>query len=225
MGKLAEKDMTPTGQSTFPFETPPVRYEASDYLISQSNLNAWRVAIAWEAGDEFALAISGPQGSGKTHLATILADRMAGAGIQIFDNLPGQAPHDLMNVLSDLEIRGGRAILIGRGTVEDWSAGLNDLRTRLSAAAQARIEEPDETLIIGVLNKMFGDRQLNVDMEVTAYVAPFIPRTFAAALQMVDRCDSIMMRDGKKLTKSAAKKIATALFEPSAPPPSPHGAG
>ena len=213
MAKRAEQSNAALEQAVLPFGVPPVRYAAADYLISQSNDEAWRMATGWLGGEAFGLVISGPAGAGKTHLALVLESHAPGTRVQIVDDALSAAPDVLLDRLCDIELAGQRVILTGRGDPQDWSEGLADLRTRLNAMARVCLPDPDETLIVGVLNKMFADRQWSIDPEISAFVAPRIPRTFAAAKIFVETCDQEMMRKGSKLTKQNAKTIAAKLFD------------
>lgn len=60
-------------QLTFNFTPPPPRYGRDDFITKGRNEGLLTRTDAWLASGELALAICGPQGAGKTHLAKILA--------------------------------------------------------------------------------------------------------------------------------------------------------
>ncbi len=210
-----------TAQLVLPLPQSPPRYTREAFLIAPTNDAAWRASEAWLASSEASLIICGPAGSGKTHLAIILAEndgafldwRSEGsvtptaAKIIVVDNLPADDPRRFLSTLEELTNAGIRTVLVGRGHPGEWASGLKDLRTRLEAIPRASLDQPDEALLRAVIAKSFGDRQVAVDGAVVEYAAPRLPRTFAAALAFVDRADEEAARRKRKITVALAKEI------------------
>ncbi len=219
-----ESSAAPTTQ--LPLELPAFapRYERDSFIISASNEAAWNAAQKWRAADEPLLIVCGPGGSGKTHLATILAmddgvfcDASALAigesdnALFLFDNLPDGEPRSFLALIDELIDRGKRVVLIGAGRPGMWAGGFADLRTRIESAPRATIGEPDEMLIQAVIAKGFRDRQLEVNRSVIAYAAPRLPRTFAAAHAFVARADKLALNAKRGITVSLAQKLVDTI--------------
>lgn len=219
-------------QLVLPLPQRPPRFDRDAFLIAPTNDAAWRAGQAWLASDEPSLIICGPEGSGKTHLATILSGEegvffdwrnatsaiSSDAKVVVLDALPADDPKRVLSVIEDLTNSGRRLILAGRGHPGEWAMGLKDLRTRLEAIPRANLDQPDEALLRAVLTKGFSDRQVNIDAAVVEYAAPRLPRTFAAARAFVDVADAEAARRKKKITIALAKVVIDALEQSGADP-------
>jgi len=211
-------------QLVLPLPQRPPRFDRDAFLIAPTNDAAWRAGQAWLASEEPSLIICGPEGSGKTHLATILSSddgvffdwREATTSVPgeakviVLDALPADDPKRFLSVIEDLTNAGRRLILAGRGHPGEWAMGLKDLRTRLEAIPRANLDQPDEALLRAVLTKGFSDRQVNIDAAVVEYAAPRLPRTFAAAREFVEVADAEAARRKKKITIALAKEVIDA---------------
>jgi chromosomal replication initiation ATPase DnaA len=76
-----------------------------------------------------------------------------------------------------------------------------------------RLEPPDDSLLRGVLVKLFADRQLIVDESLIAYVMTRIERSFAAARAAVAELDSEALRRQRPVTRALAVETL-GHFEP-----------
>ena len=64
------------------------------------------------------------------------------------------------------------------------------------------IDEPDDELLIGVMTKLFADRQIAVDASVIRYIASRIERSLASSRLIVERLDEL----GALLNKPARRR-------------------
>src|SRR5438067_13453006 len=81
-------------QLTFDLALPPPTYAREDFLVSAGNREALAWLDRWPDWPAPALALSGPAGSGKTHLGRIWAARASAALIEGAD-LEGKSILDL----------------------------------------------------------------------------------------------------------------------------------
>ncbi|MGI1663109.1 HdaA/DnaA family protein [Palleronia sp. KMU-117] len=201
----------------------------SDFLVAPPNADAVRGIEGWQAWPGRKLVLTGPAGSGKTHLAhvwaaesgaTILAtDALAGvlgrplapeARIAIEDADRIDDPETELRLLglhNLLQESGGWLLLTARRAPAQWRLSLPDLASRLQAAGLARLNEPDDTLLSGLLLKFFDDRQLAVDPAVVAYLASRIERSFAAAQAIVARIDQKALAQKRAITRPFVAEI------------------
>ncbi len=215
-------------QLVLPLPKHPPRYDRDAFLIAPTNEAAWRSARAWLTSSEPNFIICGPVGSGKTHLASILAEENGAfvswqsfSGLEVnpdidlvvLDDLPADDPRAFLLTLEEIAAAGMRAILVGTGHPGEWAMGFPDLRTRLEAIPRAGLDQPDEALLRAVISKAFGDRQLVVDEAVVEFAAPRLPRTFASALTFVEFADNEAARRKKKITVALAKELLMAFDE------------
>src|SRR6185436_15464347 len=81
-------------QLTFDLALPPPTFAREDFVVSEGNREALAWIDRWPDWPAPALALSGPPGSGKTHLARIWAGR-AGAALAEGPQFEGQSVADL----------------------------------------------------------------------------------------------------------------------------------
>lgn len=219
------KDPATPAKAQLPLPLPVFTpsYERESFIVSASNEAAWRAAQTWRSSRELLLVICGPEGSGKTHLASILAidggtfcsaeappseNRSA---LILFDDLPVGEPKAFLGIIDELMEAGTRVVLIGNGSPATWAGGFEDLRTRIESAPRATILEPDEALIETVIAKGFRDRQLEVDRSVVVFAAPRLPRTFAAAHAFVARADALALNAKRGITVPLAQQLVDSI--------------
>lgn len=201
----------------------------ADFLVAPSNALALAALEAPSLPGGIALLV-GPPGSGKTHLAHVWAAR-TGARWQdaatLVADLPGLiapgAPDRLVideaqtlaggpgeealfHLVNHLRGR-GELLLTAPCPARDWGLQLPDLLSRLSAAAHPALKAPDETLLAGVLVKLFADRQVQVDPPLIAYLLARMERSLAAARDLVDRLDRRALALKRPITARLAADI------------------
>jgi chromosomal replication initiation ATPase DnaA len=196
----------------------------AEFFVSPAN----RVALAqvdawpWPGGR---LAVVGPPGSGKTHLAHVWAAR-AGARILAAADLAGldlaTLPADAALVVEDADRTadlaeetlfhlcnrvGASLMLTGREPPARWPVALPDLASRLEATPLARLEPPDDALLAAVLVKLFADRQLAVAPGLIRYLLSRMDRSFAAAEALVAALDRAGLARHRPLTARLAAEV------------------
>jgi chromosomal replication initiation ATPase DnaA len=200
-----------------------------DFLIAPPNADAVLAVEGWRGWPGRKLVLTGPAGSGKTHLAHVWAAEadatilglpdLAGvlgrplapeARIAVEDADRITDPEDELRLLglhNLLQESGGWLLLTARTPPADWPLRLPDLASRLQAAGIARLSEPDDALLSGLLLKLFDDRQLAVDPAVIAYLAPRIERSFAAVQHLVARIDTAALAQRRAVTRPLAADV------------------
>lgn len=201
---------------------------AADFLIADSNRDAVLWLDRWPDWPAPALAIHGPAGCGKTHLAHVWQAR-SGARMLTPEALSSGTPLDLLgerhcaviegadatpfderallhlyNVAAEM---GGHLLITGRAPPARWPVALADLRSRLSAAPAVAVGAPDDDLIAAVLVKLFGDRQLRVGEDVVAFLLARMERSFDAARRLVAAIDAAALEDRRNITVPLAGQV------------------
>ncbi|TPE52174.1 DnaA ATPase domain-containing protein [Amaricoccus solimangrovi] len=207
----------------------------ADFFVSPANRLALAQLDTWPDWPEGRLAVTGPAGSGKTHLAHVWA---AGSGARILpardlpaidlarlpanaalavedaDRLAGLGPaprreaeEALFHIANRLAAGGGWLMVSGRRAPAQWDLALPDLASRLGAAPVARLEPPDDALLAAVLVKLFTDRQLPVAPDLVSYLVARMDRSFVAAESLVARLDAAGLERRRRITRSLAAEI------------------
>jgi chromosomal replication initiation ATPase DnaA len=216
------------------FELPPRRaYGRGDFLVSDCNRAALGWIDRWPDWPMPALALHGPEGSGKTHLAHLWCERsgavlIAGGSLAALDpgGIAGAAAVDdadhaderpLLHLYNICAERRTGLLLVMRRPPAALDIALPDLGSRLRALPVVGIERPDDALLGALLVKQFADRQLRVAPGLIAYLLPRMERSFAAAAALADRLDRAALRAGQPVTVRLARAI---LAETQSLPPS-----
>ena len=206
-----------------------------DFFVSPAN--ALAVAMieqpaAWAGGK---LVLSGPAGSGKTHLAHVWAAAQNAAiraaanlaegdipalatGNVVVEDVPAIAAdrpaQEALFHLHNMCLAGGhRVLLTGRGAPNCWGLSLPDLQSRIDATQLATLNEPDDALLGAVLAKLFADRQIVPRPDVIPYLVARMDRSFAAASDIVAQLDQAALSEKRALSRVLAARLLGA--EPS----------
>jgi chromosomal replication initiation ATPase DnaA len=203
----------------------------ADFLPAAPNALALALIGAPEGLPGGRLVIHGPEGSGKTHLASIwaaeagalwldparlVADlpallapggpaRLALDGAEAVAGGPGE--ESLFHLLNHLAATGGAILLTGRAPARDWGLALPDLASRLTAAAHVALGPPDDTLLTALLVKLFADRQAEVAPDLILWLARRVERSFAAVQATVARLDAEALRLRAPITRTLAQAV------------------
>lgn len=198
------------------------------FLSGPSNATALAMIDRWPDWPDGKLVLTGPEGAGKTHLVHIWAER-SGAAIQ-----PADAPGDgdlapgtmavavedadriagrrqpeerLFHLHNQLRERGGFLLVTGRTPPARWSFQLPDLASRLCAAVAVEVDPPDDTLLEGVLVKLFADRHIRVGPRLVPYLARRIDRSLAEAARVVDALDAAGLAAARPIGIDLAREV------------------
>ena len=208
-------------QMSLALPEPARVYHPANYLITDANRQAVELTRAFlESGlesGELSLALCGSKGAGKTHLlhAVLGAGRIVYTvgeaftsvtdGVLALNNCEGAGdPLEFLRLIELRKEQGAPTVFAGEGRPRTWAKGLNDLETRLEAMPRAELGDPDEPLLAAVLAQHFTSRRLRIPEDFAAFVAPRIPRTFAAAAAA---------HLGEPINLALAKRTIENLFE------------
>jgi len=197
-----------------------------DFLSGVSNSAALNFVERWPDWPDRALALVGPEGAGKSHLASIWADiagaRRVSARALGEINLPAAlatgalviedagAPLDeraLFHVLNLMRQQEAYILITARRAPASWRVELPDLASRLRAVPIVELSAPDDALLRAVLVKLFADRQLAVDESLVGYLASRIERSFGSARAAVEEIDREALRLKRPVTRALAAEL------------------
>ena len=145
--------MTPPRQLVLPLPER-VSLERDDYFVSASNRPALEAVEAWPSWTGGMLAVIGPDGAGKSHLAGLHARRSGAVRwpavgphlvVEDADRVAGDraAEEGLFHAFNRAAAEGGTFLFTARLPVAGWPVGLADLRTRLNTVVAAALPPPD----------------------------------------------------------------------------------
>ena len=212
------------------FDLPPADgFARSDFFVSPANAVAFATVDGWRDWPGGKLVLTGPAGSGKTHLAHIWAQDSGGVIVAaqglVRADLPGLAAVGVVGIENAQQVAGdtaaeealfhlhnmllpaGRLLLTAPAPARDWGLHLPDLKSRVEAAPVARLGAPDDALLSAVLVKLFADRQVEVQPSLIAWLLPRMERSIAAARSLVAALDGAALALGKPITRALAANV------------------
>jgi chromosomal replication initiation ATPase DnaA len=215
-------------------------FRREDFVVSPANAEATKAVDSWPAWHGGALALIGPEGSGKSHLACTWAAAAGAAVIPprgkvdlgalrgrpvLYDDADrdkGRRDEILFHLFNMAALPGGGLLLTGRTPPSTWPTNLPDLRSRLNAAHVAQLQEPDDAVLESMLRKFFRERNIRPTEDVFPYLLRRIERSAPKALEIVQRLDEASDAEGRSVSRALARQILEAdpptlsLFDESA---------
>ena len=201
-------------------------FSGEDFLVAPCNQAAVAWLDRWPDWPGPGLAVHGPAGCGKTHLARVFqagaaarllspADLplapapqlLAGAKAAVLDGSPPLAERALLHLYNHLAETGGHLLIVAPEAPARWPVDLPDLASRLAALPAVRIDPPDDRLIEVLLIKLFADRQLAVPPEVVTYLTVRVERSFEALRGVVGLLDRESLARRRAVTLPLAREI------------------
>jgi len=202
-------------------------FDRANFLSGRANETALALIDRWTDWPARAIALIGPEGSGKSHLAAIWAQAAGGrviashaidaasvpqvlssGALAIEDADRGEFDEAaLFHLLNLAREQSAYVLITARKTPASWPTRLPDLASRLRALPVVTLDPPDDALLAAVLVKLFADRQLVVDERLIEFLAHRIERSFAAAQAAVAELDHEAMRLKRPVSRALAAEI------------------
>jgi chromosomal replication initiation ATPase DnaA len=220
-------------QLTFDLALPPPTFAREDFVVSDANREALAWLDRWPDWPAPALALNGPAGSGKTHLARIWAARASAAVLDARD-LEGKSVADLTElaqahaaILIDhadqaperalfhlynlMRERRGHLLLVAPDPPARWHIKLPDLASRLRAAPALAVAAPDDELLGSIILKQLSDRQLHAGPGVVQYLVARMERSAEAARRVVVALDRRALSERREIDRRLAADVLAEL--------------
>jgi chromosomal replication initiation ATPase DnaA len=213
--------LTTTGKQLRLKLNSAVSHARADFVVSQCNAAAVAALDRWPAWPGGGLALVGPPGCGKSHLALSWARANAASIIDrsrlnadapplgpvlIEDADQGVADDTLFHLINRTDA-GATLLITARTAPLSWPTALPDLRSRLNALIVAQIEEPDDAVLEAVLRKLFRERNIRPADDLVPYLIRRIERSVLAAKDVVCRLDELADAESREVTRTLARRL------------------
>jgi chromosomal replication initiation ATPase DnaA len=204
-----------------------VSYARDDFLSGPSNAAALALIERWPDWPNGVMALVGPEGAGKSHLAAMWAENSGArvlaanllneeglptalaTGALVLEDLEPQSfeEHALFHLLNLAREEQAYLLITGRDAPSRFPITLRDLASRLRAMPSVALQPPGDALLRLVMTKLAADRQIALDQSVADYVANRIERSFAAVRAAIAQLDEESMRRHRPVTRALAAEL------------------
>ena len=204
----------------------------ADFLPGPANEHALALIDSWPQWPARVVALTGPAGSGKSHLAALFAETsgapiVAASSLAIRD-VPGllsagalvvedlgeydvdeAALFHLMNLAAEQR---AHVLITTRHAPSALAPTLRtaDLASRLRAIPSVAVGAPDDRLLAAVAVKLFADRQITPEEGLLTYILPRVERSIAALRDLVAELDREALARKRPLTRGLASELLRA---------------
>ena len=145
--------------------------------------------------------LAGLPRSGKSSLGRWLADQSATRfNLSVLDDADRMEENALFHRWNAAQEKGEKLLLIVGS--QPWNIALPDLRSRLGAAMQLEIGEPDDAMITGLIEAIAEQRGLALAEGAAEYLVPRTERSFAGIEQLVIAIDRLSLERKAPATMS-----------------------
>ena len=201
-------------------------FAREDFLPGPCNADALALIDCWPDWPANAVVLVGPEGSGKTHLATIwaaaagarvisahalnegaLRAALATGALVVEDAAATSDERALFHLINLAREENAYLLFTARTAPSAWPIAIADVASRLRAMPAVVLQAPDDAMLRAVIVKLAADRQLKLDEAVVSYLSTHIERSFAAARAAVIALDNEALRLGRPPSRALAAEM------------------
>ncbi|MBU3077445.1 HdaA/DnaA family protein [Sphingomonas quercus] len=154
-----------------------------------------------------ATILVGPRKSGRSLLGRIFAAKTGG---RLIDDAERQEEEAIFHAWNHAQEARRPLLIIADAPPPGWRVALPDLASRLAATPVARLQEPDDALILALVERLLARRGLVLPPEVARWLATRIERSYVGVLRAVEILDAEMLARRQRLTVPLARRALEA---------------
>jgi chromosomal replication initiation ATPase DnaA len=180
-------------------------YASDDLIVTPANEGLYETLKATQWVNPH-LWLTGPDGCGKTHWGHVFAEQAQGTFLTsaqlddaaltaltesdvVVDDVEKADETLLFHLINQSLANQKRLLLLSSRHPLDLSPSLPDLSSRLKAMRVMDVPEPDETLLRGLLIRLFAKRAISPSAEFIEFLARRMERSLPAAQKIVTEID------------------------------------
>jgi chromosomal replication initiation ATPase DnaA len=183
-------------QIALPLDWPQSDGDAR-FIVSDANRGAFEHFRFWSTWPVKATILTGPRRSGRTLLARSFVERVGG---RLFDDAQEREEEELFHAWNQAQDTGRPVVLVTDEVPPAWTPRLPDLKTRLAVTPVARIDHPDDTLFVALIQLLFADRGLHIPPEALRFMAERLHRDYWTAERAVETVDRFAIGERARLS-------------------------
>jgi chromosomal replication initiation ATPase DnaA len=201
------------------------RNVATVHVEAECQAGARRALAAWREWPGGLMALIGPEGAGKSHLAALWALETGARPATASEAEPQGGPRlledadevgigerGLLSLIESARLGEGALLLTARTPPAAWPVTLPDLASRLPLIPTAQIADPTDADLGSVFVKHLGDRGAEASEALVGYVIRRIERSFAAAGAIAAVLDQAALERKQRITRKLAADVLGEAF-------------
>ena len=194
-------------QIALPFDWPAP--EQSDaFIVTAANSAAVDGVDRPGSWPVRAAILSGPRKSGRSLLGRIFAAKTGGT---LIDDAEQHREADIFHRWNLAQEARRPLLVIAMSPPPIWKIKLPDLASRLGATPVFTLGEPDDMLAAMLLEKLLGQRGLQITPEIIRYITARIQRSYVTLMRVVDALDTAALAQHRAVTVKLVRTVLNDL--------------
>jgi len=201
-------------------------YLKEDFYVSPSNYEAYNLINSWPRWIKRIVNIFGQEGSGKSHLSSILKNKTTAFDVQsnklndevffefktkealIIENVNEDVSEKLLFSLWNVALQDNKYLLItSKKPITEYNFKLPDLKSRVNSTIVIGIKLPTDELISVIIAKNFSDKQIKVEKKHIDYIIKRIDRSYKKISQFISVLDKYSLKKGSPFNLKLIKDV------------------
>jgi len=205
---------------------PNTVYLQEDFYVSSGNKEAYDFISSWPKWYKRIVNVFGPNGSGKTHIASILKNKTSVLESQstelndkifskyktkealIIENLNESVSEKILFSIWNTALQDNKYLLItSYKPISSYNFVLPDLKSRVNSCISIGIKLPNDDLIGVILAKNFSDKQIKVEKKQIDYIIKRIDRSYENISKFISILDKYSLKKGNPINLKLIKEV------------------
>jgi chromosomal replication initiation ATPase DnaA len=202
-------------------------FSREDFIVASANKEAVAFIDSWPRWPVNVVALYGPPGSGKSHLAStwkanpqiVDAAALSGSALARVDRTHAVVVEGVGSAMTNpgrdaaifslIENASPAApvLLTGHDAPAAWPVTLPDLASRYAALIAFPLWAPDDEMLAALAHKLFADRQLAVPDAVVTRMINSLERSPAAIRDFVAEADAKSLAEKRPITTALIQEM------------------
>ncbi|MFT3968246.1 MAG: DnaA/Hda family protein, partial [Sphingobium sp.] len=180
------------------------RSRSGGIVIGEGNRDALDMLARPECWPSHCALLIGPPRSGRSTIAAALAQEGV---VEVVDDADTADEAELFHRWNAAREANRHLLLVAADAPPRWTVTLPDLRSRLSAAAIARIDTPDETMIEAMIAQGLAEAGASFGADVPRYLAPRLSRCYQDIETAVAALNNESLSSSRKISLPRARTV------------------
>ena len=208
----------------FPFSK---KYYQQDFFVSGNNFSAYKLIEGWPTWPGKWLNVFGASGSGKTHLAKILEQKIEKIKLINAKSVNDKIINDLNNldcliidsfnnnidekllysILNQSKQLDNYVLINSIPSLKNINFELEDLKSRINSFLYIGIELPSDELLKVIISKILSDKQISINPKISDFIINNVERSYEKMFKFLKDLDELSLSTGKSININLIKKL------------------